>query len=270
MIAFDLDGTLLNDQKQITSRSLSALDAAAQAGTKVVVASGRVLEAIPAPLLELPYIRYYILLNGAQIYDKKLGVVCYSADLSREDASDIIDELDKLDLICTCSLDGRYCMDAADYDVLETRKLDPQALHILLHTRHRIEHLKSAIISGRNQVQTIMAVLEAGGDRLDLMRHLKSCFPTLNITSSHFNNVEIGACGADKGSAVRFLAGQLQISASQIMTIGDSYNDISMLQYAGMGVVVDNAPDEIKKYASAIAPSNNADGVAWAVEQAIR
>ena len=81
LIAFDLDGTFLNDSKEIPEENLQALEKAAERGIAVVPATGRLYPALPHELRELPFMRYYILINGAKVYDAREDKVLFSAEL---------------------------------------------------------------------------------------------------------------------------------------------------------------------------------------------
>ena len=87
----------------------------------------------------------------------------------------------------------------------------------------------------------------------------------LEITKSWFNNIEIMATGSDKGSAVKILAEYLDIDKDEIIAFGDNYNDISMLEFAGIGVAMGNADEFVKSKADYITSTNSEDGVAKAL-----
>lgn len=81
MIALDLDGTLLNSRKELTQRSRRALERAARMGIHIVPATGRVDSALPTAIRELPFVRYVISVNGAQVFDRKERAVLYRAEM---------------------------------------------------------------------------------------------------------------------------------------------------------------------------------------------
>ena len=85
LVAFDLDGTFLDDEKHIPSQNLQALEAAAAHGIIPVPATGRLYAGLPQEFRSLPYLRYFILINGASIYDAKENRVLFSADLAVEE-----------------------------------------------------------------------------------------------------------------------------------------------------------------------------------------
>ena len=86
LIALDLDGTLLNDKKQLTDRARAALEAAAAAGAEIVPATGRFYRGIPEVIRDLPFVRYAITVNGAQVIDARDGKTIYAAEIPGPDA----------------------------------------------------------------------------------------------------------------------------------------------------------------------------------------
>ena len=83
------------------------------------------------------------------------------------------------------------------------------------------------------------------------------------------DNVEIMNAGSSKGNAVKFLCELLNIDKEEIIAFGDNYNDISMLEYVGMGVAMGNAEEDVKKIASYITESNTESGVAKAIDDLV-
>jgi len=87
------------------------------------------------------------------------------------------------------------------------------------------------------------------------------------VVSSHYDNFEVTAKGVSKGNAVKVLADYYRINSKQVICIGDSENDSSMIIYAGLGIAMGNADDVVKEAAKYITDTNNSDGVAKAIEK---
>ena len=102
LIAFDLDGTLLDNAKRLPEENLAALRYAAGHGVHIVPATGRILRGIPEELKALPFIRYYILSNGAAVYDVQEEKTLYRGDISLDLALRVMDYLDTLPVIYDC------------------------------------------------------------------------------------------------------------------------------------------------------------------------
>ena len=102
LIAFDLDGTLLDNHKQIPEENLRALQAAAERGVLLVPATGRILRGIPPRLRELPFLRYYILSNGAAVYDTREERMLYRGDVPLALTLRVMDYLDTQPVLYDC------------------------------------------------------------------------------------------------------------------------------------------------------------------------
>lgn len=100
-----------------------------------------------------------------------------------------------------------------------------------------------------------------GDDRLKEMRPRIQALPDCNVVSSVKNNIEIGGINSSKAHALEILSQKLEIPREGIMSFGDAGNDIPMIRYAGMGVAVGNAWDDVKATADYVAESNDEDGV---------
>ena len=99
------------------------------------------------------------------------------------------------------------------------------------------------------------------------MREKLLTIPEATITSSFNHNLEIGGATTSKADALEHMCGIFGITRDEMMAVGDSPNDIAMLKAAGIAVAVGNAKDEVKAVAEYVAPSNNDDGVADAIER---
>ena len=106
LIALDLDGTLLNPQKELTEGNRRALLAAAGRGTHIVPTTGRFFEGMPEAVRSLPCIRYTITINGAQVQDRQTGDVLYRAEIPNRRAIEVMEQLDTLPVIYDCYMDN--------------------------------------------------------------------------------------------------------------------------------------------------------------------
>ena len=136
LIAFDLDGTLLDDNKKVPEKNISALLSAAERGAVIVPATGRVFPALPEILKKLDIIRYYILSNGACIYDRKEDRVIYKGEISTELAIKCIEYMDTLPVIYDCYKDDRGYMTESMYNEAEDYLSDqPHILELVKRIR---------------------------------------------------------------------------------------------------------------------------------------
>ncbi len=265
ILFLDLDGTLLNDAKEITDGNRRALEAALAQGHRVVVATGRPLISAMEQNKRLGLTWpgcYIIAYNGGAVYDVYNGEVIFRKTLPRASALKAIDLANRhgihiqtyddthvlVEPHCDKEEIRQYCgVIGMEYRVVEdhhkTLTWDPpKALAISLRGQSAMEALQAEMR------QTL-------GQELD-------CF-----FSSKFY-MEIVPKDMNKGNAVRSLCKQLGIDIAQSIAIGDEANDISMIQAAGLGVCMANGIDALKAVAGYVTiRDNNHDGVAEVVEK---
>ena len=119
LIAFDLDGTLLNAAKVLTPRNKEALEHAAEKGIFIVPTTGRLFDAIPDEIREFPFLRYAITINGAAVFDTETGDNIYRAEIPLEQAIEIMSYLDKFPIIYDCYKDNTGWMTRSMWDQAE-------------------------------------------------------------------------------------------------------------------------------------------------------
>ena len=119
LIAFDLDGTLLNAAKVLTQRNKAALEHAAEKGILIVPTTGRLFDAIPEEIREFPFLRYAITINGAAVFDTETGDNIYRAEIPIEQAIEIMSYLDKFPIIYDCYKDNTGWMTQSMWDQAE-------------------------------------------------------------------------------------------------------------------------------------------------------
>lgn len=270
LIAFDLDGTMLNDSKELTAENLCALKEAAAEGVVLVPATGRIYPAIPDFLRELDFIRYYILSNGAYVYDSREDKVMHKAEISSELALRCIRHMDKLPVIYDCYMDNQGYMTESMYNSAESFLPDqPHMLEMVKRLRKPVPNLYEFLASNGKGVQKLqMFFMEKDMDlRAEELKSFNLEFPELAATSSVKNNIEINSIGAGKANAVKVLAGELGIDMEDTAAFGDGTNDAGMLRAVGCGVAMGNASDEVKAAADMVTDSNNASGVAKGIRK---
>lgn len=266
IIALDLDGTLLTSSKTLSPDNLTALQRAAQAGWAIVPTTGRFYNGMPQTIRELPFVRYAITVNGAEVLDVPTGEVIYRAEIPWQQAVEIMSCLDGRPLIYDCYMEGGGWMTAAMKDDIDTHASSPHYRKMLRELRQSVPELKGFLCEKGRDVQKVQFFTNCPQLRLDLMEELPRRFELLAVSSSVVDNVEINQTHANKGEALLALAAYLGIDRKNTIAFGDGLNDLSMLEQAGVGIAMANACDEAKERADWIAPSNDEDGVAVGIE----
>ena len=270
LIALDLDGTLLLPDKSLSARNRAALDAAAAAGIRIVPATGRLYAGLPDFIRALPYLRYLIAINGAQVYDAAEQKILHRADLSAETALAIYDVMETLPVAYDCYRDGKAYMPRRFLDALETYIPDnPVVRKMVRDLRIPVDDLQAMVRADNRPIQKLQCFFADGAARPRLMKLFAERFPTAAVSSSLGNNIEINDGAARKGNALLALCAHLGIDPAETVAFGDGINDIDMLRAAGTGVAMANAEPEVLAAADAVTAANTEDGVARYIEQNI-
>ena len=268
LIATDLDGTFLYDDKTVPEENLKAFAECAARGIEIVPATGRIIKGIPEELRTLPGVRYIIGTNGAIIIDllenKEISACRIKNDLAvrvMELAKNSAD-----DIMFDAYVDGIGYTSQYFYDHAEKYAPSEAVAKLIRNTRCPMEdHISGVKNSGKDveKVNMFFVSMEAR----QRMREILAEIPELQVSSSLQNNLEINGAGADKGSALLRLAHHLGIAKEETMAFGDGENDVSMIKAAGLGIAMENGEDCVKTVADHITCTNNENGVAKAVRQ---
>ena len=265
LIALDLDGTLLNSDKQLTPENRAVLEKAAGEGVEIVPATGRFYKGMPEIIRELPFVRYVISINGAQVYDAVNGKTVCSSEIPWERAVSVMEHLDTLDTIYDCYQDGWGWMTEEFYNKADRYAAHIHSLEMIKKLRTPVPELKAYLADKAHGVQKVQAFFKDMELRAEVLKTLPAEFPDLVITTSIVNNIEINSREATKGVALEKLAAYLGIPLESTMAFGDDTNDITMLEAAGIGVAMGNAYDEVKGSADFVTSDCDENGVAYAI-----
>lgn len=266
LVALDLDGTVFNDQKEITPRTLAAIRTACAQGVAVLPATGRTASGIPAAFTAIPGVRYALTSNGASVVDLTTGGQLVNQPFKTEDALKIYDILAKGAGMMSIFIGGE------SYTTHENtvRHIDmvPDNLRsYFLTTRIEVDDMHATMQAHAHEIEKFSMIYRSEAERDVAWREIEETCPGMELTSSLPRNMEINAPGVTKGSGLLALAAHLGLTRAQTMAVGDSGNDRAMLEAAGLGVAMGNATEDIKEIADAVTEDNNHDGVAAAIEK---
>ena len=277
IIALDLDGTLLDSEKRLSEANRAALARAAEKGVLIVPTTGRFFGMMPPAVRDLPFVRYAITINGAQVYDRETDTAIVRDEIPLDMALGVMEVLDRYDVIYDCYRQNWGWMTAALQDKAADYATNEHYLRMVREFRRPVPELKAHLRETADQgdVQKVMlfARREQGtGNReqgvLDEIRlELAAKFPEIKVTASTWNNLELNIKTAHKGNALRRFAEHLGFGLGNCMAFGDGMNDFTMVEQAGLGIAMANAEPEVKRVAKWIAPSNDEDGVARGLEK---
>ena len=263
LLALDIDGTLTNTQKDITPATLEKIIEAQEKGHIVAIASGRPLPGIRkiADTIELDRFGGYVLaFNGGRIVDYSTGEVVYQAVLDNDVVRDIYDYC----LKAGCGMvtyDGDRVITGTDIDGYMTFEASINHMEIM-----RIDNFREYIDFPLNK-----CLLTADPDKAEkIEQELAEKFgDQLNIFRSEPYFVEIMPPNVHKATSLEKLLEVLHMDRKDLVACGDGYNDLTMIEYAGVGVAMANAQDIVKEHADYITLSNDEDGLVPVVDKFI-
>ena len=262
IVALDLDGTLLDSGKNLSSANRDALAAAAARGVHVVPTTGRFFGGMPESVRALPFVRYAITVNGAQVYDRGTGAAIVREELPLATALAVMRYLDGFDVIYDCYQDNWGRMTASMQERAADYAPDAHYLKMIRELRKPYPDLKAYLEGEGRDVQKIMLFARDVAVRERIAEGVKERFPGLAVTASTWNNLELNSADAHKGLALKRLAEHLGLGLENCMAFGDGANDVTMVRMAGVGVAMSNACPEVLAAADRVTLSNDEDGVA--------
>lgn len=266
MIGVDLDGTLLNSEKQLTAYTREVLKKAIEQEVAVVVATGRPFSGVPDELKHFPGIRYALTANGARILDMQKQKVVYENLLSVESSEKVIDILRKHHAIHEFFVDGVGYMNEDGLKNVYAYFEDPHMAEYLQSTRIPVKDVKEKLQTMKCEVDKLQGIFRNQKDKEEALEELIT-LSGIVVTAAMDNNLEINKEGTNKGLGLLQLGKSLGISREEIMACGDGGNDVEMLKEVGFAVAMANGSDPVKKAADFVTVSNDEDGVAKAIER---
>lgn len=266
MIGFDLDGTLLTDQKELGEYTVQILKRAVEEGIVILPITGRPLCGLPEEVTGLTGLRYAITANGARILDLKNAAVLKEQLVSVETAEKILDILGNYDSLREIYYDGTGYAEREKLEQIDHFFEEGPMAEYVRSTRQLVENLMDKFRKESREVDKVQGVFADLGEReaaLDEIRKLEG----VTITGALHNNIEVNAAGVDKGNALLWLAQYLGIAPEETMAFGDGNNDITLLEKAGTGVAMKNGIEEVKHAADRITEkTNDEEGAAKFIE----
>lgn len=261
LLVLDLDGTLTNSKKEISPRNLHTLLRLQQSGVHLVLASGRPTYGI-VPLAEQLQMKenngYILSYNGGEIIDWSTGELLYKNLLPD----------DVLPILYQTATDNRQTILTYDNEcILTENPNDPYVQKEAFLNKMQVRRVENFL----QEIPLPLPKCLIVGEPEQLMKTEAELSLRLQRQISVYRSepyfLELVPLGIDKARSIAVLSEKLGITREEVAAMGDGYNDLSMIKYAGLGIAMDNAQEPVKAAADYIAPSNDEDGVAIAVER---
>ena len=262
MIVLDLDDTLLQEDGTISPRTKQALMEAQEMGVKVVLASGRptfAMRHIAEELSLSTYGSYILSFNGGKIINCKTSEEIFSSTLSTEEAHSLFDISRREGVfIHTYVGDEIFTENENPYTDIESA-ITGLPVKIVEDFKKAISEpvVKALMVEEPEKLKAVEAKLQ---------NELNESFSVMR-SKPYF--LEFTEYGVTKGTSLNQLINVLGITRDEVIAMGDSYNDLAMIEFAGLGVAMGNAPDDIKEKSDFVTDTNMNDGVAKVVEEFI-
>ena len=262
MLAIDLDGTLLTPMphKHITPRTHDVLCQTAQSGVAIVIATGQTVQVLRAICGDLPLSAPQIIENGALVVDLQRGAVLHEKLIPSEHI------LPTLDILRTFGLYRAY----HTYERVYVDTNTPRARNWYRPPVPPVVEIEDVASLYPRKCIKVAGIGEESTLR-EKRRELERIFAgKLYVTQSSFDLLEFLHPAVSKVNALKAIATDLGIAPAEIVAIGDNHNDIGMIRYAGLGIAMGNAHDEVKAAADLVTLSNAEEGVAVVIEKLIQ
>ena len=268
LIASDLDGTLLTDDKRILEGTREALARAAEQGIHFVPATGRPLGSVPEEVLKLPGVEYVITSNGAAIHSVKTGKRIYERLLEAASVEKLL-ELHLEEMVYEAFVDGIPYASTNYVEIPFPYGVNEHVAAYIQRSRRRVDDMRAFIWEHRERLDSVAVVCGDPVKKAEISALIRGKGSGVFVTSSVSQLIEIGHQDAGKGQTLGYLLNLLGISAEESMCCGDADNDIDMLQAVRYGIAMENGSDTCKQAAYAVTGSNQEDGVGQMIREVL-
>ena len=263
LIALDMDGTLLNSQKEISKQTLEMIQKAYDSGKEVIFSTGRCVAELNSYIEQIPELRYINCVSGALVYDLKERRKIYSNAISIEKVNKILEAAQKEDVMIHL-LTKDSIVQQSHYEQLNYygmgvykplfEKVADKVPDILAYYKEKAMPIEKLNLYHRSPDGR-----ERTRERLSKLG--------LMLADAEKTSLEVSEMGVTKGTGLTKLCEHLGISLEETIVVGDADNDVDALKIAGLSVAMGNANDEVKKICDVTVSDCDHNGCAEAIER---
>lgn len=265
LIAFDMDGTLLNSRKIIPEENLAAIKKATESGKIVILSTGRCLPELEDYVDKIPNLRYVNCLSGACVYDVVERKTIFSAYIDVDTALEIIDTVEERDVMMEF-LDDRLVIQKNHFENIEKYGMgvyrdlyDKKAI--------KVENVIDFYRKNPYPLGKLNIFHKTPEDREITNKILRAKNVPVSMAYAETTSFETCANGVDKGVGLDKLCEYLKIDIKNTIAVGDADNDIGIFKKAGLKIAMDNANSTIKGLSDVVVPDCDNGGCVVAIEK---
>lgn len=268
LVAIDLDGTTFDNKGVISRENIEAIKRANSMGIYVVPTTGRAFYELPVAISSISELEYFVVSNGASVTNRDNRQI-YKDEIPFDIARKIVEIIKKHNIMPELYLDGEPIAqkDKMNKECFEYFEIDKKYFDVLIEQRKGVDDIFEYFETKKMDVEKFNLFFKTKEERREFVKEIGVFGDFIEVTSSMESNLEINKKGANKGTGLVHLCQLLGIDSDQVMAIGDSDNDITMLRFAGTAVAVANACRSLKVVANNFTVSNDESAIAVALNE---
>lgn len=260
LVGMDLDGTLLNDDKNLCDGAEEIINSLAERGIYFVPITGRPYSGIPECVKNLDAVEYIISSNGARIIKSKTDEELFSFALSNKKSLELIEIMQSSNCMFEAFADNVGYVEQELYDYYVKEFTGTSIGKYIFSSRKTTQSIEKLFAGTNRQADEIFVTCETPDIRLDILKKIENIQGIQHcLLGDRF--LEITKKGTDKGEALKVLCDYLGVDLKDTIAFGDGENDLQFLEKAGYAVAMENAVPRVKGKADIITKTNNDNGV---------
>ena len=266
LIALDMDGTAVTDDKQMRESTIGAIRAALRAGKEVVFCTGRGIAEMQ-PFLDLfPEMHYMVGESGALVYDIQKKKVLSKRFISQKDAEILRQASVGRDVMPLAFREGNLLMNRSQANCLTDYQMEPYA-KTMPPIAELHEDLFREIAEGVFGPEKFIILHKSPQEREKTIAFLEKMEPEVEMVCAEISSLELSPAGVTKAVGLEDISRLAGIAPERMIMVGDAENDLAALKYAGLSVAMGNADESVKRFCDVIVDDNNHDGCAEAIRR---
>ncbi len=270
LVASDLDGTLLGKDKRVSKENLQAIKEMRELGVEFIPTTGRTLSEMPKELLVDPAVRYFITSDGAAVWDKEQGKMILAHYIPAETVEFIMNTVKPYNTYTLVHESGMNHFEPKQHTPahLDRCNVGQSFRDIVEESATGVDDM-DAFLKKSKAIEMICIFFE-DHDALEACKHTFIESGKLCAVQSDENNIEVFMSSAGKGNTLAAFAKMLCVDISEVIAVGDSDNDVTLIKTAGLGLAMENASDELKALADKVICNNSAHCAKYILENFIK